>query len=113
MSGTNFMCAAGAAIVSLALPIGASAQGPTCPSGMVIVHGIVGSVAGMNLTITTRNGTAVHVDIASAQAAGTYRPVQPGMPVTITAIRAPGGALLAQTVFRAKARPQAWGPDCP
>ncbi len=90
------------------------AQDSECKAGSawVRVSGSVTTFEGAKLTLATRDGRTVEVDVTQAGELGRTRPFAPGMQVIVLGQRGGSGAIMAQSVARAKAAPGAWAPDC-
>ena len=104
---------------------GAFAAAPTCtersvPEVMrgganaptIEVYGTVQSIAGKTFMLATRSGGVMNVDASPALADDRATAFTQGLPVVVVATRGPNGALLAQSVARAKPLPKAWANDC-
>jgi len=76
------------------------------------VYGNVASVHGAMVTIISREGKHIDIDASAAVEAAQAVDLKPGYPVVVLATRTAHGALVAQSIGRAKFSPMAWGPDC-
>ena len=64
------------------------------------------------VTITTRDGKHFDIDASIAEEAAEAVDLKPGFPVVVLASRNAHGALVAQSIGRAKSSFGAWGTDC-
>jgi PQQ enzyme repeat len=74
------------------------------------LFGVVTSIDGDDLSLRTRTGTLVHVNVAIARAASAYAPVAIGRASEIRGDYK-DGVLLAQIVLHAKPQPAMWAAD--
>jgi hypothetical protein len=93
-----------------ALKIDAPAPPPLAPNVHEMYGQIVG-LAGTRLTMRTRTGRTVPVDVAAAERAYATATLYPGEFILVRGTAAPGGGLVAATVNRAKSSPALWEPD--
>jgi hypothetical protein len=78
----------------------------------VELYGRFTALHGTNLTLTTRDGKPIRIDVAAVATSARIRPDDVGNPIEILATVGPRGVLLAQDIARAKSSPMGWPPDC-
>jgi len=93
-----------------ALKIEAPAPAPLAPN-VHEVYGQIVALAGTRLTMRTRTGRALSVDVAAAERAYATATLYPGEFIFVSGTAAPGGGLVATAVDRAKSSPALWDPD--
>jgi hypothetical protein len=74
------------------------------------LYGIVTSIDGATITMRSRTGQTVHVDVSVAQAAGAYAAPKVGHAALIRGDYSKG-TLVAKFVLHAKPQASLWGPD--
>jgi hypothetical protein len=84
---------------------------PRLPPGAHEIYGTIKTVAGAEVTLSTRTGNLVPVDAADAVDRHLSVGLQVGEPVTVFGSYRLSGILHATSVFRAKSSPTGWPPD--
>ncbi len=93
-----------------ALKIDAPARAPLAPN-VHEVYGQIAALAGTRLTMRTRTGRTVAVDVGAAERAYATATLYPGEFILVRGTAAPGGGLVATAVDRAKSSPALWEAD--
>ncbi len=93
-----------------AMKIDAPAPAPL-PPNVHEVYAQIATLAGTRLTMRTRTGRALAVDIAAAERASTTGTLFPGEFILVRGTAVAGGGLVATAVDRAKSSPALWDPD--
>lgn len=95
------------------MPAGAtSSQSGLAGAPKVDFYGVITSLHTPRMTVVTRYGQVLDVDLSDAIQAQSMVTIRLRMPVFVLAVRGPDGSLRAQVVGRAKATAGAWGTDC-
>jgi hypothetical protein len=92
------------------MKIDAPAPAPL-PPNVHEVYAQIATLAGTRLTMRTRTGRALAVDIAAAERASTTGTLFPGEFILVRGTAVAGGGLVATAVDRAKSSPALWDPD--
>lgn len=90
---------------------------PTLRQGMpgaatVEIYGTVSAIHGTQMTIATRDGKQVEVDVKALAGSVRTAAANVGLPVSVLGNRGARGVLVAQVINRAKAGTATWPPDC-
>jgi hypothetical protein len=90
---------------------------PTLRQGMpgaatIEIYGTVSTLHGTQMTITTRDGKQVEVDLKKLEGSVRTTAANVGLPVSVLGTRGARGVLVAQVINRAKAGTATWQPDC-